>query len=282
MSLSTKEREKHVLECLGQNKNYREIQDLFHISPREISSIIKKAKEKNDKEEEKKLQRSLISKAYKLFAQGKDPLHVVTTLGIGAPEAKKLYMDYLDLKGYHHIAEVLQQFDIQTIRNFSKSYMTDDNRIDKKKLIEAIKISTSLPKIKEEYNTKSSQLRLLQEQIDYFYPRNKFLVNQNLELQDELNLTRDKIKEYINVMLKRKDAYIRSSIMTILKIIKDDPEKDILINNNNNLHFSDQKISEVVAKFDDAISETIVNSIINSKNNNHDTYNSQEKIQFDV
>ena len=83
-------------------------------------------------------------------------------------------------------------------------------------------------------------------------------------------------------MLKRKDAYIRSSIMTILKIIKDDPEKDILINNNNNLHFSDQKISEVVAKFDDAISETIVNSIINSKNNNHDTYNSQEKIQFDV
>ncbi|HEY6659108.1 MAG TPA: hypothetical protein VIZ62_11330, partial [Nitrososphaeraceae archaeon] len=187
MSLSTKEREKHVLECLGQNKSYREIQALFHISPREISSIVKKAKEKNDKEEEKKLQRSLISKAYKLFAQGKDPLHVVTTLGIGAPEAKKLYMDYLDLKGYHHIAEVLQQFDIQTIRNFSKSYMTDDNKIDEKKLIEAIKISTSLPKIKEEYNTKSSQLRLLQEQIDYFYPRNKFLVNQNLELQDGVN-----------------------------------------------------------------------------------------------
>src|SRR5688500_14042206 len=113
MSLSTKEREKHVLECLGQNKNYREIQDLFHISPREISSIIKKAKEKKDKEEEKKLQRSLISKAYKLYSKGKDPLHVATTLGIGAPEAKKLYIDYLDLKGYYHIAEVLQQFDIQ-------------------------------------------------------------------------------------------------------------------------------------------------------------------------
>ena len=218
-----------------------------------------------------------------MYSKGKDPLHVATTLGIGAPEAKKLYMDYLDLKGYHHIAEVLQQFDIQTIRNFSKSYTTNDNRIDEKKLIEAIKISTSLPKIKEEYNTKSSQLRLLQEQIDYFSPRNKFLVNQNLELQDELNLTRDKIKEYINVMLKRKDAYIRSSIMTILKIIKDDPEKEILINNNNNLHFSDQKISEIVAKFIDSISETIVNSIINSmKNNNYDIHNSQEKIQFDV
>lgn len=50
--------------------------------------------------------------------------------------------------------------------------------------------------------------------------------------------------------------------MTILKIIKD-PEKEILLNNNN-LRSSDQKISEVVAKFHDTISETIVHSIINS------------------
>jgi hypothetical protein len=271
--------EKHVLECLGQNKNYREIQDLFHISPREISSIIKKAKEKKDKEEEKKLQRSLISKAYKLYSKGKDPLHVATTLGIGAPEAKKLYIDYLDLKGYYHIAEVLQQFDIQTIRNFSKSYMTDDKRIDEKKLIEAIKISTSLSKIKEEYNTKSSQLRLLQEQIDYFYPRNKFLINKNLELQDEFNLTQNKIKEYITDLLRQKEPYIRATVVKILNIIKEDPEKEILINNNNNnLHFSDQKISEIVAKVKDTISEIIVNSLINSNSRNYDVYNSQEKI----
>ena len=202
-------------------------------------------------------------------------------------------MDYLDLKGYHNIADLLQQFDRQTIRNFSKSYTTNDNRIDEKKLMEAISISSSLPKIKEEYNTKSSQLRLLkeqikllQEQIDYFSSRNKFLIDKNLELQDglNLNLIRNKIKEYSIEMLKRKDPHIRSSIMTILKIIKDDPEKEILINNNNNnLHFSDQKISKIVAKFNDAISETIVNSIINSNNNNnynynYETYNSQEKV----
>jgi hypothetical protein len=297
MSLSTKEREKHVLECLGQNKSYREIQALFHISPREISSIVQKAKEKNDIEEEKKLQRTITSKAYKLFAKGKDLLHVATTLGIGAPEAKKIYTDYLDLKGSHHITEVLQQFDRQTIRNFSSFYTTNDNRIDEKKLIEAIKISTGLPKIKEEYNNNlyklsflRKQVSLLQGQIDYFSSRNKFLIDKNLELQDglNLNLIRNKIKEYSIEMLKRKDPRIRSSIMTILKIIKDDPEKEILINNNNNnnnnnLHFSDQKISKIVAKFNDAISETIVNSIINSNNNNnynynYETYNSQEKV----
>ena len=293
MSLSTKEREKRVLECLEQNKNYREIQAQLHISSREVSSIAKKAKEKKDKEEEKKLQRSLTSKAYKLFAKGKDLLHVATTLGIGAPETKKLYLDYLDLKGYHHIAEVLQQFDIQTIKNFSKSYTTNDNRIDEKKLIEAIKISTGLPKIKEEYNNKSSQLRLLQEQltflreqIDLFSSRNNFLLHKNLELLDEFNFIRNKIKEDSIGILKTKDPFIRSSIITILKIIKDDPEKEILINNNNNnnnknnnnLHSFDQKISEMVAKFIDTISETIVNSIINSKNNNYNTYNSQEKV----
>ena len=54
MIISTKEREKRVLEWLEQNKSYREIQDQFHISSREISSIVKKAKEKKDKEEEKK------------------------------------------------------------------------------------------------------------------------------------------------------------------------------------------------------------------------------------
>src|ERR671911_49163 len=184
MSLSTKDREKRVLECLEQNKNYREIQAQLHISSREISFIAKKAKEK--------------------------------------------------------------------------------------------------------YNNKSSQLSLLQEQltlfreqIDLFSSRNKFLLHKNLELQDEFNLIRNKIKEISIGILRSKDPFIRSSIITILKIIKDDPEKEILINNNknnNNQHSFDQKISEMVAKFIDTISETIVNSIINSKNNNYNIYNSQEKV----
>ena len=263
MILSSKEKEKRVLDCLEQNKSYREIQDLLHISSRDISFIAKKAKEKKDKEEEKKIQTSITSKAYKLFTKGKSPLHVATTLGIGASEAKKLYMDYLDLKGCHRLVEVLQQFDKQTIRDFSKSYITNDNRIDEKKLIEAIKMRSSLPKIKEEYNNISSQLKDLRDQRDYYNFHNNPLINKNFELQDELSLTQNKIKEHITELLKQKDSYIRASIMTILKIIKEDPEKEILINNNDNPHPSDQKISEMVAKFHDTISETIVNNITN-------------------
>jgi hypothetical protein len=211
-----------------------------------------------------------------LYTKGKNPLYVATTLGIGASEAKKIYMDYLD-QGCYHLVEVLQQFNRQTIQNFSKAYMTNDNRIDEKKLFEAIKISTNLPKIKE-YSSISSQLRELRNQRDSYYSHNNFLINKNLELQDGLSLTRNKIKEHITKLLKQKDSYIRLSIMTILKIIKD-PEKEILLNNNN-LRSSDQKISEMVAKFHDTISETIVHSIINSNNNNYNynMYNNQEKI----
>jgi hypothetical protein len=278
MTLSIKEREKRVLECLDQNKNYREIQALFHISSREISFIAKKAKAKKEKEEETKLQRSLTSKAYKLYSKRKDPLYVATTLGIVAQEAKKLYMDYLELKGCHHIVEVLQQFDRQTIRNFSKSYTTNDNRIDEKKLIEAIKISPNLPKIKEEYNIILPKLQDLRNQRNYYNSENKLLISKNLELQEGLSFARNRTKEYITELLKQKEPYIRASIMTIIKIIKEDPEKKILINNNNNnVHLSDQIISEVVAKFYDAISETIVFSITHLTNNNYDRYNNQEK-----
>ena len=261
MILSSKEKEKRVLEWLDQNKSYREIQDRLHISSRDISSIAKKAKEKKDKEEEKKRQTSITSKAYKLFTKGKNPLQVATTLGIEAPEAQKIHMDYLDLKGYHHVGEVLQQFDIQTIRNFSKSYMGNDNRIDENKLIEAIKISASLPKIKEEYNIISSQVQDLRNQRNNYDSQNKLLISKNLELTDGLSLARNRTKEYITELLKQKDPYIRASIMTIIKIIKEDPYKEILINNNYEVRSSDKNISDMVDKFYDTISETIVLSV---------------------
>lgn len=74
-----------------------------------------------------------------MYTKGKNPLYVVTTLGIGASEAKKIYMDYLDLKGCYHLVEVLQQFNRGTIQNFSKAYMTNDNRIDKKNYLKQLK-----------------------------------------------------------------------------------------------------------------------------------------------
>ncbi len=60
MILSTKEKEKRVLECLEQNKSYREIQDLYHISSRDISFIVKKTKEKKGQKKKKRRYKHLL------------------------------------------------------------------------------------------------------------------------------------------------------------------------------------------------------------------------------
>ena len=139
--------------------------------------------------------------------------------------------------------------------------MGNDNRIDENKLIEAIKISASLPKIKEEYNIISSQVQDLRNQRNNYDSQNKLLISKNLELTDGLSLARNRTKEYITELLKQKDPYIRASIMTIIKIIKEDPYKEILINNNYEVRSSDKNISDMVDKFYDTISETIVLSV---------------------
>ena len=46
MILSSDEREKRVLEYLEENKTYKEIEALLHISSRDISIIQKKGREK--------------------------------------------------------------------------------------------------------------------------------------------------------------------------------------------------------------------------------------------
>ncbi len=63
----------------------------------------------------------------------------------------------------------------------------NDNIIDEQKIIEAIKITTSLPKIKEEYYNIFPQLKNLRNQRNNYLSRNNLLISKNLELQDGLN-----------------------------------------------------------------------------------------------
>ncbi len=93
MMISAEEREKQVLEYLEENKPYTEIEDLLHISSRDISRIQKKAREKKEKEEKNEIITSVTSKALKLYKEGKSPLDVAITLGITAQQAQKLYID---------------------------------------------------------------------------------------------------------------------------------------------------------------------------------------------
>ena len=67
MIISAEEREKLVVEYLEKNIPYKEIENLLHISSRDISIIQKKAREKKEKEEKNEIITSVTSKALKLF-----------------------------------------------------------------------------------------------------------------------------------------------------------------------------------------------------------------------
>jgi hypothetical protein len=54
MIISSEEREKRVLEYLEESKSYKEIENLLHISSRDISIIQKKTREKKRKKKKKK------------------------------------------------------------------------------------------------------------------------------------------------------------------------------------------------------------------------------------
>jgi len=140
--------------------------------------------------------------------------------------------------------------------------------LKKKEIVEAIKISNDYPKIKEEYHDITDRLPDLQRQRDFYISDNKLLICKNWELNNEHNTLVSKIKlqnrtlqltenelnkkiellnsiknseEYVNLenqieqqlndFLNCKKEFFKLVITIILDIIKEDPEKDILISN---------------------------------------------------
>jgi hypothetical protein len=63
------------------------MENLLHISSRDISIIQKKAREKKEKEEKNEIITSVTSKALKLYKEEKSSLDVAIILGITAQQA---------------------------------------------------------------------------------------------------------------------------------------------------------------------------------------------------
>jgi len=185
--------------------------------------------------------------------------------------------------------------------------------IGKKEIVETSKMINDLPKIKEEYYDISDQLPDLQKQRDFYILDNKLLINKNFEMNTECNLVlskiesankilqltdnelnkkreildsinnssedsatlKNKIEEYVNDFLNEKKEFFKLTIMTILKIMKEDPEKEIVINNiiNSNenpdsefyLISYEEKIAQIAADtLQNFALEINTNNILNS------------------
>jgi len=271
MIISAEEREKRVLEYLEESKSYKEIENLLHISSRDISLIQKKAREKKEKEEKNEIITSVTSKALKLYKEEKSPLDVAIILGITAQQAQKFYIDYLSLTDYQQLAQIYQQLDeklIQALANLLYHIKKNEIKISEEEIVETIRninkiptsrkeckeISTEIANLKRERDTYISNKNFWKKQIsnlivdfdrlvvqsDFKRKEIKSLdkqIEKKKELLDDLKdieyfeKVKQKIRDETNNILNDKKAFLKSAIMTILQTIKKDQEKDILIYN---------------------------------------------------
>ncbi|MGZ8891236.1 MAG: hypothetical protein ACXW0J_07535 [Nitrososphaeraceae archaeon] len=314
MDLSVKEKEKYVLKLREEGKTYRDIAHELLISPREISKILKKANGEMEEKERKKIVLSNTAKALQLYKKGKSPTEVAIKLDLSPQEAQSLYLNYLSLNNHHHFIETFKQFDNDSLQDIINLYhLMKQEGIGKKEIVETSKMINDLPKIKEEYYDISDQLPDLQKQRDFYILDNKLLINKNFEMNTECNLVLSKIEsankilqltdnelnkkreildsinnssedsvtlkniieEYVNDFLNEKKEFFKLTIMTILKIMKEDPEKETvikhIINSNENpdsefyLISYEEKIAQIAADtLQNFALEINTNNILNS------------------
>ncbi len=269
MDLSVKEKEKYVLKLREEGKTYRDIAHELLISPREISRVLKKANGEMEEKERKKIVLSKTAQALQLFKNGKSPTDVAIKLDLSPQEAQSLYCNFLSLNNLHHFVEMFKEFDSGSLQDFIDYYdFIKENGISKEEIVEAIRMSNDLPNIKEGYHNISNELTELQKERDFYLSDNKLLIGKNCELNNECNslllkidsqnkileLTesklnkkrelletienskdytnlKTKVEEQVNDFLNQKKEFFKLTVMTILNIMKQDPEKEILISN---------------------------------------------------
>jgi len=106
-----------------EGKSYRQIAQLARISVRDIKPILEKygadkAVEYSDTDGEIVDSDSLMpisSRAYKLFSEFLTPLDVATALHIDAPDAIRLYNEYLELSGRGTLAKLFKELNNEEI-----------------------------------------------------------------------------------------------------------------------------------------------------------------------
>jgi hypothetical protein len=116
-NMTRAQKEQYVIELYKQDKKIREIIQRVHMSPRDISVIIKKVKleverergqleENDDYDIESK---SKITQAIKLISEGKTPVDVLIRLDLPADEVREIYRQFLELNNMYKLVEVYDE-----------------------------------------------------------------------------------------------------------------------------------------------------------------------------
>jgi hypothetical protein len=111
--LSKAEKEELVIQLYKENKSFREIATLMHMSFRDIGAITKKvelqaARERGYAAEDTE-PKSKESQAFKLFSEGRSPVEVAILLDLAADRVRALYREYWELTGRFELAQIYDE-----------------------------------------------------------------------------------------------------------------------------------------------------------------------------
>ncbi|MFY9870637.1 MAG: hypothetical protein WAK17_13035 [Candidatus Nitrosopolaris sp.] len=108
--LNTEEKEENVIRLCKENKSFREIAKIMHMSFRDIGAIINKWKEREKGQLNDDIKsKSKTTQAIKLFSEGKNTVDVVIALDLPADQVRATYRQYWDLKHMYELGQIYDE-----------------------------------------------------------------------------------------------------------------------------------------------------------------------------
>ena len=234
----------------------------------EIEAREIEAKEKAKKEKER-LFTSNRSEALKLYKKGTTPVDVAIRLGISAEEAKTIYHDYCSLQYHPKFLQIYTELNnTNSFNSFTTLYhIIREKGLSIEEGIEGIGLINDLSLLKGEYQNLINKISNLEKSRDFLIFDNNSLKVQTKEIekrlysilqkinvkekaliiiskkvrqkQEELHKintgegyykAREKVKLLVEEFLSNKTKVISLAVTSIITALKEEPNKQIIIN----------------------------------------------------
>jgi hypothetical protein len=290
----------------------RDVNEILKEYKREEKEAREKEVIEKEEKEKERLFSSKRSKALQLYKKGTNLLDVAIELDISAEEAKAFYREYCSLQYPHRFLHIYTELNkTNSFNHFTDLfYLIREKGLDIEEGIEAIEVVNDIFLLKKEYQDLSNNITNLEKRQDLLKADNNSLKYQNEEMerilyskqekidikekaleiitkklrqqQEELHkinsgeayfTARKKIKLLVEEFLSNKTKVISISVTSIITALKEDPDKQIIIDsilNSSDKNQSDpeatvfleEKLRGYAEKIYNEISEACIENVL--------------------
>ena len=169
-NMTRAQKEQYVIQLYEEDKDFRQIAQMAHMSLRDISAIVKRHKDKIERESGQLEERnnddyndikskSKTTQAIKMFSEGQEPTQVVIELDLPPEEVRMIYRQYLETENMYDFLQVYDQIKHSgkhSISSFLRLYrIVNDLKLGEQQLTNVLNLA------------KYNQLEHLQWKVEY-------------------------------------------------------------------------------------------------------------------